>query len=226
VKKMQDIAQVTSTAVVDSLTKIISYLPNVLGALVVVFIGVVVAWAVKFVIIKGLGFIKIKKYTDAVGLGNIFTEKVEFVTLLGDLAKWTIIIAFLIPAFQVLNLDAVNEIVVGILSYIPDVVKAVVAIVIGAVVADLASRVIRSAAASIGTHTADIAADVARWAIMAFVLLGALQQLNILPELISTITIGAVAFFVIAGGLAFGLGGKDAAADTIANFRKRLPKQK
>lgn len=221
---MQDIAQVTSTAVVDSLTRIISYLPNVLGALVVVLIGVIVAWAVKFVIVRGLGYIKLKKYTDAVGLGNIFTEKVEFVTLLGDLAKWTIIIAFLIPAFQVLNLDAVNEIVVGILSYIPDVVKAVVAIVIGAVVADLASRVIRSAAATIGTHTADIAADVARWAIMVFVLLGALQQLNILPELVSTLTIGAVAFFVIAGGLAFGLGGKEAAADVIVKFRKRLPK--
>ncbi len=223
---MQDIAQVTSTAVVDSLSKIVSYLPNVLGALVILLIGIVVGWAVKFVIVKGLGFIKLKKYTDAVGLGNIFTEKVEFVSLLGDLAKWTIVIAFLLPAFQVLNLEAANEIVLGILSYIPDVIKAVVAIVVGAVVADLASRVIRATAATIGTHTADIAADVARWAIMAFVLLGALQQLNILPELVSTLTIGVVAFFVIAGGLAFGLGSKDAAADVVANFRKRLPKQK
>ncbi len=223
---MQDIAQVTSTAVVNSLSTIVSYLPNVLGALVIILIGVIVGWAVKFVIVKGLGFVKLKKYTDAVGLGQIFTEKIEFVTLLGDLAKWTIVIAFLLPAFQVLNLESVNEIVVGILSYLPDVIKAVVAIVIGAVVADLASRVIRSAAATLGTHTADIAADVARWAIMVFVLLGALQQLNILPELVSTLTIGAVAFFVIAGGLSFGLGGKEAAADIIANFRKRLPKQK
>ena len=223
---MQDIAQVTSTAVVDSLTAVINYLPNVVGALVVMLIGVIVAWAVKFVIVRGLGFIKIKKYTDAVGLGTIFTEKVEFVTLLGDLAKWTVVIAFLIPAFEVLNLDAVNGIVVGILSYIPDVVMAVVAIVVGAVVADLASRVIRSAAATLGTHTADIAADVARWAIMLFVLLGALQQLNILPELINTLTVGVVAFLVIAGGLSFGLGGKEAAADVVAAFRKRLPKEK
>ncbi len=222
---MQDIAQITSTAVVDSLTAILSYLPNVLGALVVVLIGVIVGWAVKFVIVKGLGFVKLKKYTDAVGLGQIFTEKVEFVSLLGDLAKWTVVIAFLLPAFQVLNLDSANEVVTGILSYIPDVIKAVVAIVIGAVVADLASRVIRSAAATIGTHTADIAADVAKWAIMVFVLLGALQQLNILPELVSTLTIGVVAFLVIAGGLSFGLGGKEAAADVIANFRKRLPKK-
>lgn len=223
---MQDIAQVTSTAVVDSLSKIINYLPSVLGALVILLIGVIVAWAVKFVIVKGLGYIKIKKYTDAVGLGSIFTEKVEFVTLLGDLAKWSIIIAFLLPAFQVLNLDSANSIVVGILAYLPDVIKAVVAIVIGAIIADLAARVIRTTAATIGTHTADIAADVARWAIMAFVLLGALQQLNILPDLVSTLTIGVVAFFVIAGGLAFGLGGKEAAADVIVTFRKRLPKDK
>ena len=72
----------------------------------------------------------------------------------------------------------------------------------------------------------NIAADIARWAIIIFVILGALQQLNILPQLISTLTIGVVAFFVIAGGVAFGLGGKDAAADAVAGFRKRLPKDK
>lgn len=223
---MNDIAQVTSTAVVDSLSKVINFLPNVLGALIVVLIGVIVAWAVKFVIVKGLSFIKIKKYTDAIGLDNVFTQKVEITSLLGDLAKWTIIIAFLIPAFQVLNLDSVNDIIFGIISYIPDVIKAVVAIVVGAIVADLASRVIRSTAATIGTHTADIAADVTRWAIMFFVFLAALQQLNILSQLASTLTIGVVAFLVIAGGLAFGLGGKDAAASVIQDFRKRLPKEK
>jgi len=224
--EVQDWAQLTSNAVSDALANVINYIPSFLAAALVVVIGVIVAWAVKYVIVKGLSYIKLKKYTDAVGLGKIFTEKVEFASLLGDLAKWTIIIVFLIPAFEILNLTQINQVILGIVDYIPSVIVAVVAIVVGSVIADLASRVVRSSAATIGSENADIAADVTRWAIIIFVILGALQQLNILPELISTITIGAVAFFVIAGGMAFGLGGKDAAADVIVAFRKRLPKEK
>jgi hypothetical protein len=221
----QDWLQLTSNAVVDQLTKVVNYLPNVLGALVVILVAVIVAWAVKTVIVKALSYVRVKKYTDAVGLGNIFTQKVEVANLLGDLAKWTIIIVFLIPAFEILGLSGVNEVIYGVLSYVPSVVFAVVSVVVGAVVADLASRVIRSTAATIGAATADFAADIAKWAIMVFVVLAALQQLNILPSLISTITIGTVAFFVIAGGIAFGLGGKDAAADLLKSVAKRLPKK-
>ena len=224
--EVQDWAQLTSNAVSEALANVINYIPSFLAAALVVVIGVIVAWAVKYVIVKGLSFVKLKKYTDAVGLGKIFTEKIEFVSLLGDLAKWTIIIVFLIPAFQILNLTQINEVILGIVDYIPSVIVAVVAIVVGSVIADLVSRVVRSSAATIGSENADIAADVTKWAIIVFVILGALQQLNILPQLISTITIGAVAFFVIAGGVAYGLGGKEAAADSISAFRKKFPAKK
>jgi hypothetical protein len=221
---VNDWTEITTTAVSDSLVSVINYIPLIIGALIVILIGVVVAWAVKIVIVKGLGFIKIKKYTDAVGLGKVFTEKVEFVDLIGDIAKWTVIVVFLLPALEILKLNQVGEVVTSILEYIPNVIIAVVAIVVGAIVADLVARTVKSGAATIGVRTADIAADIARWAIIVFVALGALQQLNILPELISTITIGAVAFLVIAGGLAFGLGGKDAAAAAIARVGKNFPK--
>ena len=218
-------AQLTTSAVSDQLVKVVNYLPNVLAALLVVLIGAIVAWAVKTVIVKGLGFIKLKKYTDAVGLGKIFTEKVEFATLLGDIASWTVIIVFLIPALEILKISQINLVLESILAYIPSVVVAVVSVMFGAVIADLVARVIRSTAVTVGTRNADLLSDFAKWAIIVFVVLGALQQLNILPQLISTITIGVVAFAVIAGGVAFGLGGKDAAADLIVSVRKRFPKR-
>lgn len=218
----QDWAVLTSNAVTDQLVKAVNYLPNVLAALLVILIGVIVAWAVKTVIVKGLGFVKLKKYTDAVGLGKIFTEKVEFAAILGDIAKWTIVIVFLIPALEILQVAQVSSILESILSYVPNVVVAVVSLMFGAVIADLVSRIIRSTAATMGTKNANLLSDIARWAIVVFVSLGALQQLNILPELISTLTIGVMAFFVIAGGVAFGLGGKEAAANLISNLGKRF----
>ena len=220
--EVQDWAQLTSNTVTDQLVKVLNYLPNVLAALLVVLIGVIVAWAVKTVIVKGLGFVKLKKYTDAVGLGKIFTEKVEFAALIGDIAKWTIIIVFLIPALEILKIAQVNGVLESILAYIPNVVIAIVTVMFGAVIADLVARVISSTAATVGTKNADLLADLARWAIVVFVVLGALQQLDILPQLISTLTVGVMAFFVIAGGVAFGLGGKEAAADLIASARKKF----
>ncbi|MEI6267148.1 MAG: hypothetical protein WCP14_04655 [bacterium] len=223
---LSDVTQATSEAVSLSLEGVIKFIPNLIAAALVVAIGVIVAWAVKYVIVKGLSYIKLKKYTDAVGLGKIFTEKVEFASLLGDLAKWTIIIVFLIPAFEILGLAQINIVLMSLVSFIPSVVVAVVLVVVGAVIADLASRVVRSTAATIGAENADIAASFTKWIIILFVILGALQQVDILPGLFNTITIGAVSLLVIAGGLAFGLGGKEAAADVIVSFRKRLPSGK
>lgn len=217
-----DSAQLTSNAVTDQLVQVVNYIPNILAAMLVVLIGVIVAWAVKVVIVKGLGYIKFKRYSDSVGLNKVFTEKVEFVTLIGDVAKWTIIIVFLLPALEILGISEVNVVLESILAYIPSVILAIVSIMIGVVIADLVSRAIRSTALTMGTKNAELLADLAKWAILVFVFLGALQQLNILPQLVSTLTIGVMAFFVIGGGVAFGLGGKDAAADMVAAIGKKF----
>ena len=219
-------AELTSNAVADQLSQVLNYVPNVLGALIVILIGVIVAWAIKLVIVKGLGFIKLKKYTDAVGLGKIFTEKVEFVELLGDIARWTIIFIFLIPASEILNLTGVSGVLASIIAYIPNVAIAILAVMFGIIIADLAARSIRSAAITLGTKNADLLADFAKWAIVFFVALGALEQLNILTSLVSAITYCVIGFVVIAGGLAFGLGGKNAAAELIADLANRFKGKK
>ncbi len=71
-------------------------------------------------------------------------------------------------------------------------------------------------------HKADAVSSVVRWAIIIFTFLAVLAQLGLAEALIRTLFIGVVAFLAIAGGLAFGLGGKDAAADAIDNVRKQL----
>jgi hypothetical protein len=221
---VQQWTEATTTAVRDSLTREIDFIPQLLGALIVLLIGVIIAWAVKTVIVRGLGFIKLKRYTDAVGLGKVFTEKVEVVELLGDLAKWTVIIVFLVPALEILDLTQVNDLLKAILSYVPNVVVAVVVLMVGAVVADLAARVVKSTAVTIGARTSEILADVTRWSIVVFAVLAALVQLNIAAPLIQTLWTGIVAALAISLGVAFGLGGKDAAADAIARVKASFKK--
>ncbi len=215
----------TTTSVQDSLTASIGFIPRIIAALIVVLIGVIVAWAVKTIIIKALGFIKVKKYTDSVGLDKVFPATVGFASLLGDIAQWTIVIVFLIPAFDILNLGAVNTVLVGILNYIPNVIVAVVIMLVGIVIADLADRVVSSAAVTIGTKASDILGTIAKWAVVAFAVFAALIQLGIAQEMLLSLWQGFIYFFVLAGAIAFGLGGKDAAADLISGLRKQLPKK-
>ena len=222
---MGDTATAVTDAVRETLTNVIAYIPDLVAAIVVILIGIIVAWAVKTVIVRGLGFLQIKKYTDAVGLYKVITKDVEVVELLGDIAKWVIMLTFLIVALDVAKLSGANDLLKGVLSYVPDVAKAVVLLFIGVVVADLASRVVKATANSIGVRASEVLSDIARWAIIIFAFFGALQQLGLATELISILWTGIVAFLAIAGGLAFGLGGKDAAQDVIERVKKAFPKK-
>lgn len=214
----------TSDAVVDSLRGVLNYIPELIGAVIVIMIGVLVGWAVKTVVVKGLRFIKVKPYTDAIGLNKVFKTKEDLVELLSDLAKWVIIIVFLIPALNILGLADVKELVKSVVAYLPKVVVAVVILMVGAVLADLASRAVEATAQTIGAKTAAIVADIARWAVVVFAILVALDRLGIASGIINTLITGLVALIALAGGLAFGLGGQDAAKEVIERLRKNLPK--
>lgn len=222
---VNDWARLTTDAVANSLRDVINFLPNLLGALVVILIGVVLAWAVKTVVVRVLKYVRIKPYTDAIGLNKVFPEKLDLVELIGDLAKWVTVIVFLLPALEILNLTQVNSLMQQIVAYLPNVVVAVVIVIVGAIVADLVSRVVESAAQTIGAKTAAVAADVARWSIVVFVILAALLQLGIATTIIDRLVTGFVAMIAIAGGLAFGLGGQDAAKNGIERLKKNLPKE-
>lgn len=222
---VNDWAKLTTDAVSNSLSDVASFIPKLVGALVVILIGVIVAWAVKTVVVRVLKYVRLKPYTDAIGLNKVFPEKLDLVELIGDLVKWIIVIVFLLPALEILDLTQVNELLTRVVAYLPNVIIAVVIVVIGTVVADLVARVVESTAQTIGAKTAAVAADVARWAIVVFVVLAALTQLGIATTIIDRLVTGFVAMIAIAGGLAFGLGGQDTARGVVGRLLKNLPKE-
>lgn len=223
-----DISTVT-TAVIDALreaiSSTISYGIKAIVAIIVVLIGVVVAWAAKTVIVRGLSFLQVKKYTDAVGLNKVIDKDIEVVELIGDIVKWVIILTFVVSVLDALNLTGVKDLLDQVLAFVPSVARALLLLFIGVVVADLVSRVVKATANTVGVRVSEILSDIARWAIIIFAFLGAMQQLGLAVSLIDILWTGIVAFFAIAGGLAFGLGGKDAATSMIDRVRKALPKK-
>lgn len=216
-------ATIVTDAVRETINGVIAYLPNLIWAIIIVLVGIIVSWAVKTVIVRGLGFLQVKKYTDAVGLNKVIEKDVEVVELIGDLAKWTLLLTFVVVALDVANLSGANDLLKSVLAYVPNVVAAIFLLIVGAVVSDLASRTVKATANTVGVRASEILANIAKWAIIVFVFFGALQQLGIATDLISTLWTGIVALVAIAGGIAFGLGGKSAAEDAISKVKKSFP---
>jgi len=213
-----------TTAVTDSLTRIINYLPNIIFAIIILLLGVILGWALKTVVVRVAGFLNLKQVNETLGLDKIFKGKVDLKGLLGEISQWTIIIIFLAQALEILDLTQVTEVVNNLVGYIDNVIAAVFIILIGSIVADLVARVVTDTSNTVGVKTSDVLADVARYSIITFVVFAALTQLGIATDLLERLFTGFVALVAIAGGIAFGLGGQDAAKDMINRARKNLPK--
>lgn len=210
----------TTDVFVNFFQSLLSYLPRVIFAVIVVLIGVLVGKLLKVAVVKVLKMIRLKPYTDAVGLNKVFTAKVELAELVGDLVKWAIIIVSLLPALEILNLPKVYDLVYGIVAYIPRVIVAVAIIIIGGVIADLVARLVESTAQTIGAKTAAVAADLTRWIIIVMAVITAVNQLGINTIIVNQVVMGLIAMLAIAGGLAFGLGGQNAAKEVIESIKK------
>jgi len=142
---------------------------------------------------------------------------------MGALVRWFVIIVFLVASLDVLGLTQVNaflrEVVLG---YLPQVIAAALILLVAAVLADAMQKVVVGGAKAAEMKSASLLGGVTRWSIWVFAFVIALSQLGIAPAFMQILFTGVVVMLALAGGLAFGLGGKDAAAEFIARLRRDI----
>ena len=202
-------------------------LPNILLAIIIFIIGLVVAKLVFKAIVKLCDALKLDDLLHPTGVARAIERagyKLKTGRVLGYLVKWFIIVVFLMTSLDFLGLDPIRDSLAGILYYIPQVVVAAFALFIGFVLADFVKKVIKGSSKMLNFKAASLLANIARVAILVFAVLLALNALHIGREIVMILFVGAVSMISLAGGLAFGLGGRDAAARAIENARKELQK--
>jgi hypothetical protein len=222
---ISEISDSIVNAITDSLTATANFLPNLLAAIVIFVVGVVVGSILRRVLIRVLNAVSFERALSTTGIPQALKKTETNLTvsnLLGELLRWFAILIFLIPAVDQLGLGAVNDVLKSLLLYIPNVVVAVIIVAIGAIFAKIARDFVTATATGLGAQLAQIIGEVARWAIIIFAFLAALNQLGVATDLIRILFTGFVAMVAVAGGLAFGLGGKETAERVLKKFFDRI----
>jgi hypothetical protein len=192
-----------------------TFLPSLIAALVVFFVGWALAVAAGRLVEKLLvvlrinqGFEQLRGLKTAVERAGL---SMNVSLLIGEIVKWFLIIVTLLAATDILGLSEISSFLTAVLLYIPNVVVAALILIIAVVLSNFVYRTVLASITAAGFSSAGMVAAVSKWAIIVFALLAALTQLNVAVTLIQTIVTAFFAMIALAGGLAFGLGGKDLA---------------
>ena len=209
-----DLGTAIFNAFANALNLVLTFIPRVIGFLIILLVG----WIVATVVSKALTFVLRKigfdRMADRIGLPRFEQRmgvKMDAAGLLGKIVYWFLFLVFLVPAVDALGLTSVSAILGMVIAYIPNVFVAILVLFLGTLAATFVADLVRGATASANVGNPNIFANIARFAIMGFVALIALEQLQIAPALINELFGAIVAAAAIAFGLAFGLGGQDTA---------------
>lgn len=214
----------SKTSVNESVEGLWSNLGDVIGAVLIILVGLVVAYAVRWAVEWVLGRAQVGRWVSEARLHRVFDTRMSWTGLIGDLAQWFVIIAFLIPALAVLGVG--GGVVDQFLGYVPVALLAAFIVLVGFVFADLTSRVFGAVAMLIGHGSAGVVSAVIRYAIYVFTLVTALSVLGVDRKWIDDMILGAIVAATLGAGLAFGLGGRDAAVGSIKRLTGIWPKDK
>jgi len=206
-------------------TGFVMFLPNFLGALVIFLVGLVIAAGLSKIVEKLVDALKLDRLLEQFGLGKILERadlRLDSGRFIGVLVQWFFIVVTLLAVSDILKLEAFSDFLSQVLLYVPNIIIAVLIMLAGVVMAAFLAKLVRASVLAARLHSAHFLGALTKWSVLVFAFLAALSQLGIAGALVNTLIMGFVAMLALAGGLAFGLGGKDAAAGLIQKMRKDI----
>lgn len=220
---MPDITSTLTASFNSAFYAVVNFIPKFLAGAVILLIGIIVASIIKQIILSVFKALKIEAFLKRYGVPEM-KQEFTWTNILSEIARWFVIIVFLIPTADVWGLPRIITVLNEFLNYLPNVFVSAVIAMVGFVFARLSHDVVLASARGVDDQTANAIASVTRWSINVFVILAVLSQLGVATDLIRILFTGLVAMLAIAGGIAFGLGGQGTAKDVVEGIRKKLNK--
>lgn len=221
---VSDWGQALMTSAVAALTLFLAAIPKLIAFLVILLIGWLIASLLAGVVANLLRAVRFNELAQRSGFGGFVRNmgvQTDAAGLVATVAKWFVRLIVLVVAFDALGLPAVSQVLQQLLLWLPNLVVALLALVIGGLLANALSSLVRGATAEAGFGNPELLATVARVAVWAFAIVVAVNQVGIASTLVNTLFMGTVGALALGVGLAFGLGGRDTAGEIVANWYHR-----
>lgn len=203
-------------------------LPTLIMAVLILIFGWAIAILLGRLVGKVLELVKIDELADHLGLQKLSERVGRKLSISGFgnwLVKWFFMVATFVAASDLLGLSQVSQFLFGsVLPYFGNVIVAVAIMVIGTVAANFLQGIVRHSLKASNLGDFEFLGELTRWAILIFAFLAALSQLDVASDFMKDLFRGIVAMLAIAGGLAFGLGGRDHAKSFLDHVSKEMKK--
>lgn len=224
---MDRLALIVADPVKAMLIKIWSYIPTILGAIVILVIGWIIAKFVEAIVVRALKAVRLDVVSDKAGIANMLAQgeiKWTLSELLGVIVYWIIMLSVLAAALNALNLTVAGDLLSRLVAYIPNIIVAIFVLVLGSFLASFVAGIVRTAASNAGIGTAKLLGKITQAVLVIFAVIIAIEQLNIATAFIAFAVNIILASIGLALALAFGLGCKDIAAKAMQDVLNKVKK--
>lgn len=212
------------TSLRNSWSEVVATLPDLALALVLLIAGWMMAKLLRRVAIRTLRFMRVDDLAERLGLDDFLIQggvQLTTVTLLAGALYWMILAGVFVALLDGLGLRTANVLLDRMSNFVPNLILAIGILVFGSLLSRVIGGLVYSYLSNIGSAAAQPIAALARYALLVFVLFMAAEQLAIRTEVLVSAFQIAFAAFCLAAALAFGLGGREWAAQVIARYTKK-----
>ena len=203
------------------ITQLADFLPKLLAALVLMFLGWLVAKVVRTGVKRLLALAHFDRLAEKTGVEEFLKHgemHITFTGIISEVAYWLVLLVILVTVSSSLGLTAVADLFNRVVLYLPNIIVAVLIIIFGTLIARFINRMVFAWLRNLGVDGALTISTISEYAVQVFAVFVALEQLAIGTQMLTTafaILFGAICFAL---SLAFGLGGRDWAAKVIEKW--------
>ncbi|MBI5732564.1 hypothetical protein HY967_01215 [Candidatus Jorgensenbacteria bacterium] len=221
---IQDLAELVGGPLQRVWSGALDVLGTIIVAAVVLIVGLIVANALSKVVQELINRIKLDNVLASAGLKQ-FLDRAGLALnsgkFLGQLIYWFLAVVFILAASDVLGFVELSNFLRAVVAYVPNVIVSVLIMLAAVVIANFLQRLVQASVRSAKLHAASFLSSLTWWSVVIFGFFTALSQLGIGVAIINSLVTGFVAMLALAGGIAFGMGGKDYAAHLISKLREK-----
>ncbi len=202
-----------------------NFIPSLIAALVVLLVGLFIASLIRLFVERIIATIKLDVLLKKIGIAD-FAQRGGFAlnsgAFVGGIVYWFFVVVLVLASSDILGLWGLSSFLSQVLLFLPNIIVAAFIVLIAVIAGNFLRSLVRGSVKGAKLHAAHFLGTLVWWVTVVFGILAALLQLGVATQIVEAVITGVIAMVSLAGGIAFGLGGKEYAADLLKKLRDRV----